>query len=71
MQKIITLSTDRKNGLYDITNEVVSLIRQSKVKTGIASVYARGSTAAIMIQENWDQSVQNDVISLLKKIIPE
>ncbi len=23
-----------------------------------------------MIQENWDQSVQNDVISLLKKLIP-
>jgi secondary thiamine-phosphate synthase enzyme len=70
MQKIITISTDRQNGLYDITNEVVSIIKQSKVMTGIASVSARGSTAAIMIQENWDQSVQNDVISLLRKIIP-
>jgi secondary thiamine-phosphate synthase enzyme len=70
MQTIINLRTDKQNGLYDITNEVVSLISLSKVKTGIASVYARGSTAAIMIQENWDQSVQNDVITLLKKIIP-
>lgn len=70
MQKIITLRTDRKNGLYDITNEVVALIKSSRIKTGIASVYARGSTAAIMIQENWDQSVQNDVVSLLNKIIP-
>jgi secondary thiamine-phosphate synthase enzyme len=70
MQKIITLRTDHKNGLYDITREVVSLIGLSKVKTGIASVYARGSTAAIMIQENWDQSVQNDVITLLKNMIP-
>jgi secondary thiamine-phosphate synthase enzyme len=70
MQKIITISTDRQNGLYDITNEVVSIIKQSKDMTGIASVYARGSTAAIMIQENWDQSVQNDVISLLRKMIP-
>jgi len=49
MQKIITLSTDRQNGLYDITSEIVSIIKLSKVKTGIASVYARGSTAAIMI----------------------
>jgi secondary thiamine-phosphate synthase enzyme len=70
MQKIIKITTDRHNGLYDITDEVVSLIRQSNVETGIASVYARGSTAAIMIQENWDQSVQNDVITLLKKMIP-
>ena len=70
MQKIITLRTDKQNGLYDITSEVVTLIKLSKVKYGIASVYARGSTAAIMIQENWDQSVQNDVITLLKKLIP-
>jgi secondary thiamine-phosphate synthase enzyme len=71
MQKIITLSTDNKNGLFDITSKVLEIIRESKVRTGIASVYARGSTAAIMIQENWDQSVQNDVITLLNKLIPQ
>jgi secondary thiamine-phosphate synthase enzyme len=70
MQKIITLSTGRKQGLYDITLEVTSFIQSSKIITGIASVYARGSTAAIMLQENWDQSVQNDVLSFLSKIIP-
>jgi len=70
MQKIITIRTDRKNGLYDITDRVVEVIKESKIRTGIASVYARGSTAAIMIQENWDQSVQNDVVTLLGKLIP-
>jgi secondary thiamine-phosphate synthase enzyme len=70
MQKIITLRTDCRNGLYDITGEVVSIIVQSKVKTGIASIYARGSTSAIMIQENWDKSVQNDVITLMKRLVP-
>jgi secondary thiamine-phosphate synthase enzyme len=70
MQKIITIRTDRQNGLYDITSEVLSIIKESKVRTGIASVYARGATAAIMIQENWDQSVQNDVVTLLRKLIP-
>jgi secondary thiamine-phosphate synthase enzyme len=71
MQKIISLRTDRKNGLYDITRDIVSVISESKVRNGICSVYARGATAAIMIQENWDQSVQNDVVTLLKKLIPE
>jgi secondary thiamine-phosphate synthase enzyme len=70
MQKIISIRTDRSNGLYDITNEVVYLIKESKVRNGIASVYVRGSTAAIMIQENWDQSVQNDVVTLLARMIP-
>jgi len=70
MQNTITLSTDRRNGLYDITREVEEIIRNSGVQNGAASVYARGSTAAIMIQENWDQSVQNDVVTLLNRMIP-
>ena len=70
MQKIITFRTDKENGLFDITTEVVSLIKASKVSNGIASVYVRGATAAIMIQENWDRSVQNDVVTLLNKMVP-
>jgi secondary thiamine-phosphate synthase enzyme len=70
MQKVLTLRTDKRNGLYDITAEVVSLIKESRVINGIASVYVRGSTAAIMIQENWDQSVQNDVVTLLGRMVP-
>jgi len=70
MQKIIKIRTDQRNGLYDITKEVASIISESGIRTGIASVYARGSTAAVMIQENWDQSVQSDVITLLNRLVP-
>ena len=28
------------------------------------------TTAAILIQENWDESVQTDVVELLRKLIP-
>jgi secondary thiamine-phosphate synthase enzyme len=70
MQKIITISTDRRSGLYDITSKVEEIVKTSQVNEGIVSVYARGSTAAIMIQENWDQSVQNDVVTLLNRVIP-
>jgi secondary thiamine-phosphate synthase enzyme len=70
IQKTITLSTRSKNGLYDITKEVEEIVGNSGIRQGIVSVYALGSTAAIMIQENWDQSVQNDVITLLNRMIP-
>ena len=70
MQKTIGIQTDRKNGLYDITSLVQDIVKESKTQTGIVSVFARGSTCAVMIQENWDQSVQNDVITLLNKTIP-
>ncbi|HFD81209.1 MAG TPA: YjbQ family protein, partial [Gammaproteobacteria bacterium] len=33
--------------------------------------YAQGATAAIMIQENWDESVQTDVVNFLRQIIPQ
>jgi secondary thiamine-phosphate synthase enzyme len=70
MREIIHLSTGNHNGLYDITSKVKDILKKSKVLDGLVSVYVQGATAAIMIQENWDQSVQNDVINLLNKLIP-
>jgi secondary thiamine-phosphate synthase enzyme len=70
MQKIIKLNTNSRNGLYDITSDISLMIKTSNIVTGIASIYSRGSTCAIMIQENWDESVQNDVITLLSNLIP-
>lgn len=71
MQKIIQIKTDKHNGLYDITREVEHVVSESNVKTRFVNVYVQGATAAIMIQENWDESVQTDVINLLKKLIPK
>ena len=70
MQRTIQISTPSHNGLYDITRQVEAIVSESGVQTGLVNVYAQGATAAIMIQENWDQSVQNDVVNLLRKLIP-
>jgi len=70
MQQIIQISTDKHNGLYDITSKVEKIVSESKVQNGLVNIYVQGATAGIMIQENWDESVQNDVVNLLKKLIP-
>jgi len=70
MQRIIKVKTDAREGLYDITEEIEALVAESNISQGIVSVYVQGATAGIMIQENWDDSVQRDVISLLGKLIP-
>lgn len=70
MQKTIQITTQAHNGLYDITRQVEAIVSESGIQTGMVNVYAQGATAALMIQENWDESVQQDVISLLKKLIP-
>jgi secondary thiamine-phosphate synthase enzyme len=71
MQKTIKVSTDKRNGLYDITSEVRKVVKASNINNGLVNVYVRHATAAIMIQENWDESVQNDVVSLLTRLIPK
>ncbi len=71
MQKVITISTDRREALYDITKQIAECVKESEVKSGFVNIYAQGATAAIMIQENWDKSVQEDVVDLLRKLIPQ
>ena len=70
MQEIIQISTPAHNGLYDITREVEAIVEESGVQSGLVNVYVQGATAGVMIQENWDDSVQRDVVSLLSKLIP-
>lgn len=71
MQKIITVKTDKKEGMYDITQKIKNVFRECKISKGLLNVYVRGATAGIMIQENWDDSVQKDVINFLRKHIPQ
>jgi len=71
MHETINISTSRREQLVDITAQVKAVVTQSRVNNGLVSVYAQGATAAIMIQENWDESVQTDVVDLLRKIIPK
>ena len=67
MQQTIQITTPSRNGLFDITRQVEALVAESGVQTGLVNVYVQGATAGIMIQENWDDSVQRDVISLLSR----
>jgi secondary thiamine-phosphate synthase enzyme len=71
MQETITLQTHQREILIDITPMVEGLVQDSGISSGLVNVYAQGATAAIMIQENWDESVQTDVVNMLRKMIPK
>ncbi|MCF7983003.1 MAG: secondary thiamine-phosphate synthase enzyme YjbQ [Thiohalocapsa sp.] len=70
MHETIRLVTRTREVLVDITPQVREVAERSGVRNGLVSVYAQGATAAIMIQENWDDSVQTDVVELLRQIVP-
>ena len=71
MRTAIVTGTSKREELIDITTQVSAVVQRSGVSNGLVNVYAQGATAAIMIQENWDESVQTDVITLLAKMIPK
>jgi secondary thiamine-phosphate synthase enzyme len=67
----ISVPTSQREELVDITTQVQETVTQSKVENGLIVLYVQGATAALMIQENWDESVQMDVVNLLQKLIPK
>ena len=71
MRETITVTTKQREELVDITTEVQAVVKRSAIQNGLVAIYVQGATAAIMIQENWDDSVQTDVVNFLRKIIPK
>ena len=71
MRESITISTHNREQLVDITSQVVAVVSRSGIRNGLVSAYVQGATAAIMVQENWDESVQTDVVHLLQQLIPK
>ena len=70
MRENISVETSQREELVDITVQVQEVVTHSKVENGLIVLYVQGATAALMIQENWDESVQTDVVNLLQKLIP-
>ncbi len=70
MREVLTVATGQREELVDITAGVRDVLARSGVGDGLVSVYVQGATAGVMIQENWDDSVQRDVVALLRKLAP-
>jgi len=71
MRHIITTASTSREELIDITRQVEGVVEESRITSGAVNVYVQGATAGIMIQENWDDSVQTDVLTLLRNIAPQ
>lgn len=70
MEKI-RLKTSSRIELIEITQEVLSLLKKSKIKSGICVVFSSHTTAGLIINENADSAVKSDIINTLNKLIPE
>jgi secondary thiamine-phosphate synthase enzyme len=71
MQKEITIKTTKRNELVDISEEINSVLKESKVNDGVCVLYVPHATAAVIINENYDPNICDDFTDALKKLVPE
>jgi secondary thiamine-phosphate synthase enzyme len=67
----LSVRTEQRTELVDITGEVEALVRQSGVEEGVCHIFQAHTTAGLTINENADPSVQTDILMVLNKIISD
>jgi len=70
MEKI-SVKTNSRIELTDITDKVQAVVSKNRVKDGVCFVFCPHTTAGITINENADPSVRSDIINTLNKLVPE
>ena len=68
-QEVITVSSSSREELIDVTAELKRIVKKHP-ESKLASLFAKGATSAVMIQENWDPNSRTDSLECLKKVAP-
>jgi secondary thiamine-phosphate synthase enzyme len=69
--KRISIKTQAKQELIDITSQVERVVREANLAEGICSIFVPHTTAGILINENADPAVREDILMMLAKLIPQ
>lgn len=70
-QKEITLKP-YKRGFHIITNEILNNVPEiAKIKTGVANIFIKHTSASLTINENVSSDVLRDMERHFNKIVPE
>lgn len=70
MIRTLTIATPGQ-GLHLITDAVGAVVRESKVREGLCTVFIRHTSASLVIQENADPSARRDLEAWLERLVPE
>jgi len=68
-QKEINLKTTHHGEMYDLTTQVMSIVKESGIRNGIVNVFNVGSTAGIGTIE-FEPGLSKDMINVLDRLIP-
>lgn len=65
-----TVSTGSRMEFVDITGQVQKEVAQSGIRHGVCYIFNPHTTAGLTINEGADPAVQDDIVAVLKKMIP-
>ncbi len=68
--RTITVKTESRQQVIDITQTVRLVVRESGVTRGACQVFIPHTTAAVTINENTDPNVKQDFLNILEAIVP-
>ncbi|AVH64953.1 secondary thiamine-phosphate synthase enzyme YjbQ [Nostoc sp. 'Peltigera membranacea cyanobiont' N6] len=69
-QKLLKISTNAKS-FYNITSKVEAAVTESRIETGLCTLFLRHTSASLVIQENADPDVLVDLANFMAKLVPE
>lgn len=61
----------RGQGLYEITDRIVSWLAAQEVRTGLLTVFVQHTSASLILQENADPDVVRDLKDFFARLAPE
>jgi secondary thiamine-phosphate synthase enzyme len=68
--KRLTVKTQSKQELLDITGQVAKAVRELGIAEGACLLFTPHTTAAITINENADPAVKEDILDALGRLVP-
>ena len=70
MLKKLSVKTNSKVELVDITSKIKKTVKESGIKSGMLLIHVPHTTAAVTINENADPDVKRDIKKEINKIVP-
>ncbi|MFA7308360.1 MAG: secondary thiamine-phosphate synthase enzyme YjbQ [Hyphomicrobium sp.] len=69
-QQTITIKTGGP-GLTEFTGKAAEIVAASGIRTGLAHIFCRHTSASLLIQENADPDVQRDLVAFFQRLVPD
>lgn len=67
---VLNKESNKRVEIIDITHDINDILNKGKIKDGIVNIFARHSTAGIVINEN-ESGLVKDFQNIIESLIPE